>query len=176
MQNKKELALKVAVLIIMVAAGVGTGILIREFIAKNSTPQATDENMNVRSVKFYLADTSNDSNGSECFADGSVRREMTNPDVDTVIEELISLVLTTEETGKGLKNGFDDEVKSTENLTIKEIISNDDRVVVNFDDPDNFTSGGSCRVELLKDQLIQTLQDFKNVPTVEIGPEELFQP
>jgi hypothetical protein len=45
-----------------------------------------------------------------------------------------------------------------------------------FADPNNKTSGGSCRVNILRLQIEETAKQFSNVKSVEILPEELFQP
>jgi len=45
-----------------------------------------------------------------------------------------------------------------------------------FSDPAGFTSGGSCRVNLLKAQIEKTALQFDSVSSVEFEPIDLFQP
>ena len=45
-----------------------------------------------------------------------------------------------------------------------------------FSDPSGFTSGGSCRIGLLKAQIEKTVMQFDTVKSVVYEPETLFQP
>ena len=45
-----------------------------------------------------------------------------------------------------------------------------------FSDPSGFTSGGSCRVNLLRAQIEKTALQFEMVESVVFEPESIFQP
>ncbi len=45
-----------------------------------------------------------------------------------------------------------------------------------FSDPSGFTSGGSCRVNLLRTQIEKTALQFEMVESVVFEPESIFQP
>lgn len=49
-------------------------------------------------------------------------------------------------------------------------------LTLTFNDPENRTSGGSCRVTILRAQIDATAKQFPGVRDVRILPEELFQP
>lgn len=50
------------------------------------------------------------------------------------------------------------------------------RLELTFSDPQKKTSGGSCRVGILRAQVEKTASQFPGVEAVFIAPEELFQP
>ena len=52
----------------------------------------------------------------------------------------------------------------------------DNVATLTFNDPNNATSGGSCRTQLLRYEIEKTEQQFPNVRTVQIKPDTLFQP
>jgi hypothetical protein len=49
-------------------------------------------------------------------------------------------------------------------------------LILEFSDPSNKTSGGSCRVNLLRQQIEKTVEQFEGVEEVKFLPETLFQP
>jgi hypothetical protein len=49
-------------------------------------------------------------------------------------------------------------------------------LMLTFDDPQNKTSGGSCRVSILRAQIEATAKQFPGVNEVRFVPAELFQP
>lgn len=49
-------------------------------------------------------------------------------------------------------------------------------LTITLDDPQNQTSGGSCRVAILWAQIEATMKQFPEVKEVRFEPEELFQP
>jgi hypothetical protein len=49
-------------------------------------------------------------------------------------------------------------------------------LILEFSDPFNKTSGGSCRVNLLRQQIEKTVKQFEEVQEVRVLPETLFQP
>jgi hypothetical protein len=49
-------------------------------------------------------------------------------------------------------------------------------LTLEFNDPENKTSGGSCRSGILWAQIKKTAEQFDDVEEVRFQPEELFQP
>ena len=49
-------------------------------------------------------------------------------------------------------------------------------LTLEFSDPQNKTSGGSCRVLILRNQIEATAKQFEGVNLVKFSPESLFQP
>lgn len=49
-------------------------------------------------------------------------------------------------------------------------------LTLTFDDPQNKTGGGSCRVGILWRQIEATAKQFSGIESVRFAPEELFQP
>jgi hypothetical protein len=52
----------------------------------------------------------------------------------------------------------------------------DGTLTLKFDDPENRSGGGSCRVALLTSQISKTARQFSEVKEVRFEPETLFQP
>ncbi|MDD3190145.1 MAG: Gmad2 immunoglobulin-like domain-containing protein [Candidatus Pacebacteria bacterium] len=96
---------------------------------------------------------------------------------DDVIEDTIKLLLegvvTDIETTAGISSEFPLEGLKLENVSL----SNEGVLSLAFDDPDFSTSGGSCRVNVLRLQIEKTAKQFVEVKSVEILPEGgVFQP
>jgi len=96
---------------------------------------------------------------------------------DNVIEDTMKLLLegvvTDIETTAGISTEFPLEGLKLEDISL----SNEGVLSLVFDDPDFSTSGGSCRVNVLRLQIEKTAKQFVEVKSVEILPEgEVFQP
>lgn len=55
-------------------------------------------------------------------------------------------------------------------------LAEDGTLTLSFSDPNNSTTGGSCRVGLLYAQIVKTAESITGVESVVIEPETLFQP
>lgn len=125
---------------------------------------------------FYNQEKDLDEEGNiQCSKEGlvAVEREVVG---ESFIEETIRLLiegsLSTKETGQGIETEFPLEGL---NILSANLMENGE-LILTFEDPQNKTSGGSCRVSILRAQIEETAKQFGEVKTISILPEELFQP
>ena len=98
--------------------------------------------------------------------------EMNTP-ISNTIKEILNLELTQKEKGMG----FSTEWSEDHSVTLKGVSIGKGELTIELRDPRWFTSGGSARVISLRDQIKETVLQFKAVDEVHfIGPEHLFQP
>ncbi len=72
--------------------------------------------------------------------------------------------------------GFISEFSGDHGIVLKEVNLRNGVLKLVFDDPAFFSTGGSARVILLRDQIIRTAMQFGVVEEVVILPEDFFQP
>jgi len=83
--------------------------------------------------------------------------------------------LTQAEKNLGLENEFHTTAASQQvTLTMASITNG--VATLTFDDPLDFTSGGSCRSGILASQVSLTAKQFSTVNSVELEPFSVFQP
>lgn len=103
----------------------------------------------------------------------AVQREV--PVTRTPIQDAISLLLRgeilSEEVARGITTEFPLEGVELVGANLR-----DGLLTLEFDDPLNMTSGGSCRTAILWHQIRATATQFDAVNEVRFIPEELFQP
>jgi hypothetical protein len=87
------------------------------------------------------------------------------------IELLLTGQLTPEEKRAGITTEF-----PLDGLELASASQSDDTAILTFTDPNNKTSGGSCRVSVLRSQITATARQFPGVNQVVLLPAELFQP
>lgn len=93
----------------------------------------------------------------------------------TPIQDTINLLIKGELTQEEQQMGFTTEFPG-EDFELTGANLEDGTLTLAFDDPNNFTSGGSCRVGILQAQIERTAEQFTGVDEVEFQPETLFQP
>lgn len=133
----------------------------------------------VRGVKlyYYNAHLDQDEAGNlRCSptALNSVNREIavSKTPIQDTIEMLIHGGLTMTELNAGLSTEY-----PLTGFTLKGANLNDKGVLtLEFSDPENKTSGGSCRVGILRAQIEATAKQFPEVKEVNFIPETIFQP
>ncbi|RJQ32326.1 hypothetical protein C4572_01240 [Candidatus Parcubacteria bacterium] len=91
------------------------------------------------------------------------------------IKDTIGLLLKGELTEEEIDRGFSTEFPG-EGFALAEARKEDGLLVLRFEDPNNFTTGGSCRVRILWAQIEKTAKQFPGVSEVRFEPEWLFQP
>lgn len=108
-----------------------------------------------------------------CSEKGLVRvpRLMPEATPELAIRELLLGKLLDDERKQGMTTEFPLEGVSLASAKLEEGI-----LTLTFDDPNNKTSGGSCRVSVLRAQIEATAQQFDDVREVQILPESVFQP
>lgn len=128
---------------------------------------------------YYNPTLDKDENGNiKCSENGLVNIEREIPLTKHPIKDTIELLLKGKDnlTQKDINLGITTEYP-LEGLKLKSInLKSNGILVLEFDDPLNKTSGGSCRVKILRMQIEKTAKQFDKVKKVEFIPEYLFQP
>lgn len=113
--------------------------------------------------------------GPACTKDGLVSLERTVPRTKNMAYDAVRLVLdgrlTQAEREEGLITEFPLDGVELKNVTVL-----NGTAVVSIDDPLFKTSGGACRVTIMRLQVEETLLQFPHITAVRFEPEYLFQP
>jgi hypothetical protein len=132
-----------------------------------------------RSVNIFLYNSAldKDKDGNiMCSKQGLVVATRTIPFTITPLTDTLKLFikggLTNEEKNAGLTTGYPLIGLTFQNITL----SDKGVLTLTLDDPYSKSSGGSCRASLLRAQLEATAKQFKEVKSVIIKPDTLFQP
>ncbi len=128
---------------------------------------------------YYNPQKDLDENGNiKCSEAGLVKVEKYIPISKTPIKDTIEILLrgkenlSQEEIEKGITTEF-----PLEGLKLKSVnLKPEGLLFLEFEDPLNKTSGGSCRVKILWSQIEATAKQFPEVKKVQFLPEYLFQP
>jgi hypothetical protein len=124
---------------------------------------------------YYNPQNDQDENGNTmCSNRGlvSVRREVYSKDlIENTISELLKGNLTEEESGQGITTEY-----PLEGFSLSDYSLENGNLTLVFNDPDNQTIGGACRVGILWFQIEATAKQFPQVQNVQFLPEDLFQP
>ncbi|MGC9610962.1 MAG: GerMN domain-containing protein [Minisyncoccia bacterium] len=131
-----------------------------------------------RKVNLYYYNETKDREIADyipCGRDAVLQVERAIPISQTPVQDAVNLLL---------KGGVSDEEKlagfKTEfplsGLKLIGANLNNGTLTLKFDDPENKSGGGSCRVGLLWAQISKTALQFPEVKEVKFEPAELFQP
>ena len=134
--------------------------------------------LETRAVKlyYYNYELDKDESGNiKCSRDGLMAVERRIPTTQTPIQDTIKLLLSGELTDEERAQGIDTEYP-LEGLSLKGASLKDGVLTITFNDPNNKTVGGSCRVGILWFQIEATAKQFPEVRQARFLPEELFQP
>jgi len=176
MTNQVKISYIVIFLLIVTAIGYGGYYL---GINRAPTPQETIDDFaeNEMTIKLYYYNPSRDlgPGGVQCTKNGLVAVERVIPKTMTPLTEAIRLLLRGEISPAERAQGIESEFPLTGVTLISAIIQNE-VATLTFSDPQNKTSGGSCRIAILWAQIEATAQQFPTVKEVRFLPEELFQP
>ncbi len=137
-----------------------------EEIKKNQLPKIP--------VKLFYYNIESDEDLCSKEAILPVEREI--PDNENKITDTINLLLEGKLTTAEKSEGFQTEFPQPDFRLVSTNLDEKGTLTLEFDDPENFTSGGSCRVTILANQIIKTARQFPEVKAVEFKPETLFQP
>ncbi len=130
------------------------------------------------SVKLYYYNPKLDrdeSGNTACSRKGLAPVERKIPITKTPIQDTIKLLLLGDLTNEERAQGINTEYP-LEGLSLKGALLKDGVLTLEFDDSNNKTVGGSCRVGILWFQIEATAKQFPEVQKVRFLPEELFQP
>jgi hypothetical protein len=131
-----------------------------------------------RSVLLYYYDSSRDKDASGnvlCSAQGLVAVPRTIALSQTPLQDTLRLFLKGEITPTERNAGITTEYPLPGVELVGASLSGT-TLTVSLKDPQHKTSGGSCRVAILKAQLEATVKQFSGVRTVVYSPTSLFQP
>jgi len=131
-----------------------------------------------RTVKLYYYNYELDRDefgNAACSRNGLVAVERQISITKTPIQDTVKLLLLGELTEAERAQGIDTEYP-LEGLSLKSTSLKDGVLTLEFDDPNNKTVGGSCRVGILWFQIEATAKQFPEVQQVRFLPEEIFQP
>lgn len=128
---------------------------------------------------YYNPEKDKDESGNiKCSRDGLVALEREILVNKNPIQEVVNFLLrgkenlTEEEKKQGITTEF-----PLEGFQLKSVKEKEDKtLILEFEDPFKKTIGGSCRVNILKLQIEETVKQFPEVKKVEFLPEDLFQP
>jgi len=128
-------------------------------------------------IKLYFYNPALDQGpgGVQCSRNGLVAVERVIPKTTTPLTDAIKLLLqgeiSDEERASGIESEFPLSGVSLTSATITDGVA-----TLTFNDPQNKTVGGSCRIAILWAQIEATATQFPTVTSVRFMPEELFQP
>ncbi len=171
----KKIIVSISIVCVLCAAG----WLVWQNLRKLETdiPARNDE-AKTREILLYYYNSENDKDSEGnimCGVQGlvAVNRQisLSQTPVQGAINLLMKGELSKEETAAGVATEF-----PLEGLELKGANLNDGFLTLEFGDPQNKTSGGSCRVGILRAQIEATAKQFEGVNEVRFVPEELFQP
>lgn len=132
----------------------------------------------MKTVRVYLYDSRKDldQNGSIlCSAKGLVAVERQIPVSQTPLTDTIRLLVERGATAPEKQAGQTSEFPLPGFTLVSASISKG-VATLTFDDPQNKTQGGACRVGILRAQIEGTAKQFPGVSSVIIKPNTLFQP
>jgi spore germination protein GerM len=131
-----------------------------------------------QTIRLYYYNPSLDTDATGnilCSDEGLVAVEREIPVTQTPIQDAVRLLLrgelTMEEQAGGITTEYPLSGFELEGASLKDGV-----LTLSFSDPNNATSGGSCRVGILWHQIRATAEQFDAVDEVRFKPEELFQP
>lgn len=129
------------------------------------------------SLYYYNPELDKDESGNiMCSRQGLVLVQRKIPVTQTPIQDTIRLLLRGELTNEERAQGISTEYP-LEGFSLVGVPSFKDGILtLQFNDPNNKTVGGSCRVGILWFQIEATAKQFTGVQQVRFLPEELFQP
>lgn len=142
-----------------------------------SPPSSDGANADTTTIQIYAynADLDQGPGGAQCDAKGLVAVERRIPATEKPLTDALQILLNYKvspaEKSRGLSSEF-----PLDGFTLASAVVKDGVATLVFDDPLFKTSGGSCRVAILRAQIEATTRQFNTVHSVRILPEELFQP
>lgn len=151
------------------------GYLENSVVAVSEITRIQEEEGIAIQLFYYNPELDQGPGGAQCSRAGLVSVERVIPETTTPLRDSIRLLLrgelTTEEREQGITTEF-----PLSGLTLNTANIRDSVAYLEFSDPQQKTTGGSCRVSILWAQVEATAKQFPSVSGVKFEPEELFQP
>ncbi len=138
------------------------------------------EETRTRSIKLFYYDPEKDKDATgnvKCSRDGLAAIEREIPFTNTPVQDIVTLLLkgkenlTQGEIAQGISTEYPLEGFSLKGASLKNGV-----LTLEFNDLNNKTVGGACRVGILWFQIETTVKQLPEVREVRFLPEELFQP
>jgi hypothetical protein len=93
-----------------------------------------------------------------------------------IIKQTVDLLIQGNLTKEEIANGFVTEYPNSEFKLLKSNLDKNGTLALEFTEVPGFTSGGSCRVGILTQEILKTVRQFPEVKKIELYPDSLFQP
>jgi spore germination protein GerM len=144
----------------------------------NSTLSPTNSPAPTQNVSLYYYDSNKDKDADGnilCSSQGLVAVQRQIPVSITPIQDTIRLLLKGELTSAEREQGVTTEypLPGFELVGASQV---DGALTLTFNDSQAKTTGGSCRVSILWNQIAATAKQFPSVTSVKFSPDTLFQP
>ena len=139
-------------------------------------PEITVPETQEISLYYYNENQDKDASGNAMCGEAAVlpiKRQIAKS--DKLIEDTLNLLLKGEITPVEKDQGFKTEFPLP-GLSLKKTELTDGKLSLEFEDLQNKSGGGSCRVGILWFQIKKTAMQFPEVKEVVFVPETLFQP
>ena len=183
MTNEKKHRLAVAFALLVVAM-VALGLYFANrpnpepLVPIATQPAAPGPAIETMPVTIYLYDPRRDldQNGNVlCSAQGLVPSTRNVPQSEAklaaALGELFAGTLSEDERGRGLATEF-----PLEGVRLEGVSVDGGTATIAVRDPEHKTSGGACRVSIMRAQIERTAREFSTVERVRFTPDEVFQP
>ena len=143
----------------------------------SGTSTATTTTQDGLTVKLYYYNQALDQGpgGTQCTEKGLVAVTRVIPRTNTPLQDTLKALLRGELTAEEKAEGMTSEFPLSR-VTLMSASNNNLVITLTFRDPRNRTSGGSCRVNIIRKSLEATAKQFPGVESVRFMPAELFQP
>ena len=158
-----------------------TWICVKDMWVKHGNPSSTPpvsgcgQQQQIK-LYYYNSKLDTDSTGNiACSKKGLALVERTIPKTTTPIQDAVKLLLKGEISAGEKTQGITSEFPLPE-LSLTGANLKNGVLTLSFNDPQNKTSGGSCRAGILWSQIEATAKQFLEVKSVKFIPESLFQP
>jgi spore germination protein GerM len=125
---------------------------------------------------YYNQKADSDASGNPgCTSRGVVAVKRTISESSNTLEDAINLLLKGELTTEERAQGITTEFPISNFSFLRSSYSN--RVLkLTFQDIEHKSSGGSCRVSILREEIMATAKQFAGIDEVVLLPEDAFQP
>ncbi len=132
------------------------------------------EKSETQKIKLYYYNSNYDPK-FDCLAEAVLPVEREIPKTKTPIQDAINLLIKGEITEQEKSAGFSSEFPH-EGFDLLGVDLKDGTLTLKFSEVPSFTSGGSCRIGLLSNEVVKTAMQFPEVKQVIFDPIEIFQP
>lgn len=137
---------------------------------------ASKEQLRAVTLYYYNPNLDKDGTGNIlCSRNGLVAVDRQIPITNIPIQDTINLLILGKITAAEKTQGITSEYP-LQGLKLISASLNGSVLTLTFNDPNNKTGGGACRVGILWFQIEATAKQFIGVSSVKFMPEELFQP